>query len=94
MGDTFLICIVPPSYQGSKTIVEDRAERFEEPEAVDDYREVVFQTQQGICTYELIAVVTTCTRHVQVHTTQIPSEAKAEQGSWDKRNKLQSSTVL
>lgn len=38
------------------------SKRVRKPEAADNYKETVFCTPQGSCTYELTEVVTTCLR--------------------------------
>lgn len=45
---------------------------MQEPAVVDSYKETVFQTQQGSCTY-VISVSKGCTRAVQAEVRQHPS---------------------
>ena len=49
------------SLRGLGTTMEAGAERLE-PEAVDNYIEIVFWTQQGIYKYKLAEVVIACPR--------------------------------
>lgn len=45
--------------------MEDGAKRVKEPEAVNDLQANCFPDMTGQCTYELIAIVTACTRSVK-----------------------------
>lgn len=52
--------------QISWIIVEEKLERWEEPEMMDGNKETVFfQTQEVSCVYELLVVLTAWTRSVQ-----------------------------
>lgn len=61
-----------PFHQGSGIYIEKKVKRLEKPYVVDNFKETVFQTQQGRCTYELAVIVMTCTRLAQAQDSQNP----------------------
>lgn len=64
--------VVEISPQGSKTFVEQKAGKLQEPKEVDNFQETVFQTQQGQYMYELTVIVTTRARPSKAPPRQTP----------------------